>query len=156
MGRVTLRVHVRWQHLMSPLACALVLTGVLVGPNVPSGDAQPTGTHWLATWGASPEAAVAGTLSATGFDNETVRDIIFPSIGGNAVRVQFANTFGQEPLEIGKAAIGVDSEKGGLVPNENGPLSFGWSSAVLATSTPATKYQDLIWVVKADALVSSA
>ena len=143
-GGVPVRVLLPSRRLiLLALGCALLVTGGLAAPALSSGDTRFTSTHWLATWGASPQGVVPGTLSAVGFNNQTVRDIVFTSVGGNAVRVQFANTFGREPLEIGRAAIGVDTEKAGLVPNASGPVSFGWSSAVLARAglVPGTSVQ---------------
>jgi len=95
-------------------------------------DAQATRTQWIATWGASPQAAVPGTLSAVGFQDQTVRDIVATSVGGEWVRVQFANTFGRTSLEIGQAAVGVVDDPTGLAPSASQPLSFGASSAVLS------------------------
>jgi lysophospholipase L1-like esterase len=82
-------------------------------------------------------------LSAVGFDDQTVRDIIDTSVGGNTVRVQFANTFGRLPLDIGRAAVGIANEQAGLLPSASGPVSFGWSSAVLlrAGVVPDTNVQ---------------
>src|ERR1700746_2210398 len=52
---------------------------------------------WVTSWAASPQVAVPETLSATGFDDQTVRNIVFTSVGGNVVRVRFTNTFGTTP-----------------------------------------------------------
>jgi lysophospholipase L1-like esterase len=118
--------------ILFPSACALVVIATFVTPGVASGHAESRSAHWIATWGASPQGAISGTLSAAGFNDQTVRDILVTSIGGNSVRVRFSNTFGRDPLDIGEAAIGVASERTGLVPTMSGPMSFGASSAVLA------------------------
>jgi lysophospholipase L1-like esterase len=62
--------------------------------------------QWLATWGASPEAPVPGTPAADGFADQTIRNVVFTSVGGTMARVRFTNAFGTVPLEIGRAAIG--------------------------------------------------
>src|SRR5437016_4592193 len=59
------------------------------------------GGPWVTAWSASPQVAVPGTLSATGFDNQTVRNIVFTSAGGNAARVVLTNVFGTSPLRVG-------------------------------------------------------
>lgn len=113
-----------------PAACAVLVCGFIVPLSLASGAPASSGTHWVTTWAASPQVAVPGTLSETGFDNQTVRNIVFTSVGGSTVRVRFTNTFGREPLEIGRAAIGVHGALAG-VDGASVPLSFGGSSSVL-------------------------
>ena len=37
---------------------------------------------WVTSWAASPQVPVPGTPAAAGFDNQTVRNIVFTSSGG--------------------------------------------------------------------------
>ena len=46
-------------------------------------------------------------MSAGGFDNQTLREIVYPSAGGSQVRVRLSNVFGTQPLVVGAASIGV-------------------------------------------------
>lgn len=82
----------------------------------------PARTHWVATWSASPEADTPGTLSATGFRNQTVRNVVFTSAGGSEVRVLVTNAFGTSPLHVGHAAIGVRGRGAAVAHNQ--ALSF--------------------------------
>ena len=70
-----------------------------------TGDQSGFGHHqqWVSTWAASPQTAIPGSADATGFNNQTIRNIVFTSVGGNLVRVRFTNTFGDQPLQIGTA-----------------------------------------------------
>ncbi len=114
-----------------PVAGALALAGSLLLLTGASGQPLPTaGSHWLTTWGASPQVATPGTLAQTGFQDQTVRNVIFTSVGGSMVRVRFTNTFGSTPLRIARAAIGVRQTRGAVVPGTNHILSFGGSDAV--------------------------
>ncbi|MGH3172434.1 MAG: hypothetical protein ACRDPF_01010, partial [Streptosporangiaceae bacterium] len=45
--------------------------------------AAARGYDWVTSWAASPQDPVPGTLGMTGFHDQTVRNIIFPSVGGN-------------------------------------------------------------------------
>jgi hypothetical protein len=123
LGPLTMRSLLR--IFSPPFLCAVLLTANPITPTV--AGAKSATTQWLATWGASPQGPVPNTLSATGFDDQTVRDIVDTSVGGNTVRVQFANTFGRLPLDIGRAAIGIANDQAGLVPSSSGPVSFGWT-----------------------------
>jgi hypothetical protein len=91
VGAVTTRPLLR--ILSAPLLCAVLLTASLITPT--GTGARSATPQWLATWGASPQGPLPDTLSASGFNDQTVRDIIDTSVGGTTVRVQFANTFGR-------------------------------------------------------------
>jgi lysophospholipase L1-like esterase len=84
---------------------------------------------WVSSWSASPQAATPGSLAATGFDNQTVRNVVFTSAGGSLVRVRFTNTFGSQPLTIGRAAIAVAGSGANLASNST-PLSFAGQQSV--------------------------
>src|SRR5436190_12078216 len=68
-------------------------------------NGHPAG--WVSSWSASPQAATPGSQAETGFDHQTVRNIVFTSAGGSFVRVRFTNTFGGQPLAIGGATVAV-------------------------------------------------
>jgi lysophospholipase L1-like esterase len=91
----------------------------------------PRATHWVAAWGASPQSATSRNESANGFADQTIRNIVFSSIGGPMVRVELTNSFGLQPLEIGRAAIGVQAAGASVAPGTNQALSFSGSASVL-------------------------
>ena len=136
--------HIR-RHAWLPLAVALLVAASIglrlnFAPAAAArrhggaGRAQAAatdGTHWVAVWGASPQAATQSNLSAGGFADQTVRNIVFTSVGGTSVRVRFTNTFGTRPLQIGRAAIGVAGASASLVNGSDLPLSFGGHQSVL-------------------------
>lgn len=84
---------------------------------------------WVSTWAASPQVAVPGTPAATGFSDQTVRNIVFTSVGGDLVRVRFTNTFGTTPLQIGGASIAV-AGTGAATADPPVPLTFGGQSSI--------------------------
>src|SRR5262245_34876114 len=65
--------------------------------------------HWVATWAAasSPQLADAAQMRAAklDFQNQTVRQIIHVSLGGDTARVRLSNVFGPAKVEIGAAHI---------------------------------------------------
>ena len=56
---------------------------------------------WVATWAAAPMAAAPARLTApddfssAGFDDQTIRDIVWTSAGGQAARISLSNQFGR-------------------------------------------------------------
>src|SRR5713226_9770012 len=65
---------------------------------------RPAAASWVGTWAASPQQARpadltgAGDPTVTGFDDQTVREIVHVSIGGTAVRIHLSNAFSQQEL----------------------------------------------------------
>ena len=118
-----------------PIACLLLLRigGSLLDPDPPAAATSgpvPAGSHWIATWGTSPQAATAGNLSRAGFSDATIREVVLASAGGVRVRVRLTNAFGSGPLRIGRAAIALDRK---------GPNTVAGSSRALSSSPAAAR-----------------
>lgn len=110
-----------WARRIFPAVSMLV---VVMPLGLASARERRAGEHWVATWGASPQAPISGSLGASGFSNQTVRNVVFPSVGGTLVRVRFTNTFGQQPLVIGAAAIAERSKGAAVARGDSVRLTF--------------------------------
>src|SRR5439155_14244578 len=117
------------------VARAISLAAVLGLAGIPGAGAQVTaadgGGHWIATWGASPQAAtpsdvalLPGDVSAAGFTNQTVRNIVFTSVGGGALRVRLTNSFGSQPVTFDEVDVGVVASGADLVAGSSRRASF--------------------------------
>ncbi len=110
-----------------------------IGDAVVSSDAPasatpvpvPAGSHWITTWGASPQPATGGNLSRAGFRNATLREIVLTSAGGVRVRVRLTNAFGSAPLLVGLAAVAIDGSGPNTVPGTSRSLYFGGRRSVV-------------------------
>jgi lysophospholipase L1-like esterase len=143
-----LRFHHLRRYFWLPAALFLLLR---LGDSVLDGASSasvrlvpiPSGSHWVATWAASPQAATAGNLSGLGFHHATIREIVFTSAGGSRVRVRLSNAFGSLPLRIGRASVAWQSHGVGTIASTATPLYFDGRRSVLippgaeATSDPA-------------------
>lgn len=69
-------------------------------------------------------------FAVNGFANQTVRDIVYPSIGGNEVRLRLSNTFGTGPVTISDVSVGVVLTGATLAPGTSHPVSFGGQYSV--------------------------
>ena len=87
-------------------------------------------SRWIAAWAASPQAASPRGRFATGFENQTVRNVVFSSIGGSMVRVRLTNAFGAAPLAIGRATVGISTRNGGLAPGTARFVTFAGRPSV--------------------------
>lgn len=113
---------------LTGLMLALALAGCTT---LPAASTRQPG--WVGAWGASPTLPAAG---ARAFDNQTVRQTVRLSQGGDSVRVRFSNEYGETPLEIGAATIALVGFDG-KVDGQHVPLSFsGRPSATLPAGAP--------------------
>ncbi|HZT30718.1 MAG TPA: SGNH/GDSL hydrolase family protein [Bryobacteraceae bacterium] len=91
-------------------------------------------THWVATWGASPAPQLPDEAQMRAakleFQNQTVREIVHTSIGGNTVRVRLSNAYGKQPVEIGAAHIAVRAKGSVIAPGSDRTLIFGGRTAI--------------------------
>jgi lysophospholipase L1-like esterase len=86
---------------------------------------------WVGTWSTAmhqPDLGVPG-LANTGFNNQTLRQIVHTSIGGRRVRVRLS-TFGAQGLVVGAAHIALRASGAGIVPNSDRTLTFGGKASV--------------------------
>ena len=102
----------------------LVIAGLLAL----AAPAQAATAQWIASWGASPQppSAAGGGLGANKtFKDQTIRQIVRISAGGDRVRVRLTNEYGTKPLAIGAASIAVAAADGAVVTGSEKPLTFG-------------------------------
>jgi lysophospholipase L1-like esterase len=111
-------------------ATAIVLAGAGFGLATALSGSGPAGDGWVASWGASPMAGTSADETTGGLSGQTVRNIIFTSVGGEAVRVRVSNTFGARPLTVAKASVGAVLAGAGLVQGGSEPLTFGGKARV--------------------------
>ena len=140
-----------WKRILS----ALILAGVAFSPVV--AQRPQTGGHWVGTWSAAlvarpqpagqsaatpaqpPPAAPQGQGRGGGrggglpasFNNQTLRQIVHTTVGGDQVRVVFSNVFGSAPLPIEAAEVALRDKDALLVARSAHPLTFGGRSSAI-------------------------
>jgi len=86
--------------------------------------------HWIGTWGNAlhqPDLGVPG-LANSGFNNQTLRQIVHISVGGPSVRVRLS-TFGASSVVIGAAHIALGATAS-IVPGSDRTLTFGGTPSI--------------------------
>ena len=130
--------HVPIRRLAAGLTAAALLPGLAVLLPVVSSNALPTAARFglgdgrVASWAASPMAGTSlrSAVAYAGFANQTVRNIIDTSVGGDELRVQVSNTFGTAPLTVGAVSVGVVLDGAQLVPGTTRPVTFHGAASV--------------------------
>lgn len=89
-------------------------------------------SRWVATWGSSPFGFLAfGAAPAPGpFANQTVRQKLRISVGGDQVRIRFSNELGTSPLVIGAATVAFAGADSAIDPASLRPLTFGGARSI--------------------------
>jgi lysophospholipase L1-like esterase len=123
---------IRLGLLSAVVLLVMAATIAVVAGSRPAAAARrgSAGDGWVTSWSASPQVAAPGTLSAAGFDNQTVRDIIFSSVGGDPIRLELTNVFGASPLGVGRVTVAVAGPGAAVVPGTIHPVTFGGSASL--------------------------
>ena len=117
------------------LCAAATMIGVLAGvPYAVSDDHEPGDR--VQSWAVGHITHLpAGTAQ---YNNQTIREIVHTSVGGDQVRVRISNTFGSAPLVIGAAHVAVSSSGSSIVPGTDRALTFGGRiSVTIPAGAPA-------------------
>lgn len=89
--------------------------------------------QWVQTWGAAPlppTAAIGPFPGTPSFNNQTVRQTVRVSAGGERIRIRFTNEYGTKPLVIGAARIALSDEKGNIQSGRSRPVLFSGQPSV--------------------------
>ena len=121
-------------------ALAMCVAGAVVAAvPLPASAAEPrppgTMPQWVNAWQGSPvpggTIAGSGCPADQGLTNQTVRNIVFLSAGGDQVRVRLTNAFGTRPLRVGAASVAVAGSGAAIVSGSGRVLRFAGHPSVL-------------------------
>jgi len=130
-GGTSRRVAGRLIRFGLPGAFALLLLVVTIAVFVSSRPiAAARRGGWVTSWSASPQTATPRTLAAAGFDDQTLREIIFPSVGGDEIRLEMTNVFGTSALLIGHVTVALAGLGASVVPGTIHPVTFAGRPSV--------------------------
>src|SRR6185295_14124211 len=96
---------------VAALALAVV---ALSGAPTDSRAVVRTEDHAVASWAAAPVSAAPA--DANRINNQTVRNVIHLSVGGDKVRVKFSNRYGTAALVLTAASVAIRSGGESIVP----------------------------------------
>ena len=110
------------------LAFIFLLSTALTGVELQAQDHNDS--RWVTSWTTSPSTLLPDGENSSAVTNQTLRLITHTSIGGSSVRLRFSNLHGDRPMQIGAAAIALQSAGSSIRAGSSKPLSFGGQSAV--------------------------
>lgn len=107
----SLRYLIPTLSVLAGLLFALIL---LAFSNPEQPKTSDTGEKWVGTWTTSPQLVEPRNNPPTpGLSNNTLRQVVCVSIGGDSLRVRFSNEFSKSPVTMKAVhiALSVDSSK---------------------------------------------
>ena len=75
-----------------------------------------------ASWATAPVSAAPAESNQ--INNQTIRNVVHVSLGGDSIRVKLSNRYGTTPLRIEAAAVGIAAGNGQIAPGSARPLRF--------------------------------
>jgi lysophospholipase L1-like esterase len=92
--------------------------------NAPAAETQSGNDHWINTWTAGPMPPWAGGPLPIGFFDQSVRQVVRISLGGDRVRVRLSNEFGLRPVEVSAAHLALAGAGGMIQTDTDRALTF--------------------------------
>lgn len=105
-------------------AFAFVLAAITLAGNA----AADRESRFVASWSVGHINPMPANIVQ--YSNQTLREVVRLSAGGEYVRVRIANTYGSDTLTIGEARIALAATGAGVVPRSDRPLTFGSRTTV--------------------------
>ena len=104
--------------------------GEAVGGTAGTGGSEPD--HWVGTWGTSPQLTETNNNppNPPGLANNTLRQIVYVSIGGSELRVQISNEFGNGPVTINSVHVANATSGSSIDTGSDVALTFSSSPSV--------------------------
>jgi lysophospholipase L1-like esterase len=119
----------RYRNL-APSAIALAIFAMPVLP-LTAAFAGNGNEQWIGSWSTALHAPeiIPEQPGSPGFNNQTLRQIVHTSIGGDRVRVRLS-TFGASPLVVGAAHIARRAAGAAIMPGTDRPLTFSGNPSI--------------------------
>ena len=109
--------------------CGIVACFILSDCTNPTQRGKTQTKKWVGTWAAAPQLVEPYNLPpAPGLTNNTLRQVVRVSIGGDSLRLRFSNIFGKQPVTMKSVAVAV-SVNGNVIDSlTQKPLVFRGAS----------------------------
>lgn len=110
---------------------AFILIAVIVSPSA-GAEKRSAGGHWVSAWSTAIHSPLQfpGLPPTPVFENQTLRMVVRPTIGGGSLRVRLSNAFGSSALTVGAAHVALVQQGAKIVPESDRTLTFGGRSSI--------------------------
>lgn len=118
-----------WHHLILGLLTALLFLPL---------NSNAQSEKWVGTWTTSPQLVEThNNPPAPGLSNNTIRQVLKVSIGGDTLRMRFSNEFSEEAVTMREVRIAVSTGLDTILSDTETQLFFGGDTEVTMESGSA-------------------
>ena len=103
-------------------------------PQPPIAGASPAAQAPSQAAPVGPPPGPPGAPAVRNFNNQTLRLIVHPSMGGDRVRIVLSNAFGTAPLVVGAANVALRDSEAAIVSKSSRQLKFSGSASTTVPS----------------------
>ena len=130
-------VYKRFQSFRHSFVALIAFTGLLFTlicftfsnpelTGIPNSDEE-----WVGIWSTAPQLVEPHNMPPEpGLSNNSLRQVVRVSLGGDSLRVRFSNEFGSSPVTMDAVHIAVSAGSGAIDPNTDQALRFDGESMV--------------------------
>lgn len=122
-------VSVAGPAVSAPASAAAPATAA-AAPAARSAATSARAADWVSTWGGSAMSPSALVSPVQTLDDQTVRNIIYTTAGGNTLRIRVSNAFGDRTVTIGAATVARQVSGAAVDPATLRALTFGGHRSV--------------------------
>jgi lysophospholipase L1-like esterase len=79
---------------------------------------------WTGSWSAAPAPPGTDGLPGRGLRDQTLREVVHTTLGGDQVRIRLTNVFGAGPLTVDDVAVATRGAGASVVPGTSRPVTF--------------------------------
>lgn len=98
---------------------------------LPEGDIPVVINEWVGTWGTAPQLTEPNNMPPSpGLSNNTLRQVVRVSIGGNKVRLKFSNQYGNSPVVMNSVHLAVSAGGSSIQAGTDKVITFGGKESV--------------------------
>lgn len=110
------------------MVISLASVWLVQNPEALAGD---TGKKWVGTWSTAPQLVEPGNMPPSpGLTNNSLRQVVRVSIGGDTLRVKFSNEFSTSVVTMNSVQIAVSTGGNSINVSTNKELKFNGNSLV--------------------------
>jgi lysophospholipase L1-like esterase len=111
----------------------LTLFILIFTTNLQAQERQQQHQKWITSFAFSPQGneVLFAPFTVAPLNNQTIRNIVHLSLGGEKIRVRISNQFGDKPLAINAASVGVKATDANIVQGTLNTLFFGGQTSII-------------------------
>jgi lysophospholipase L1-like esterase len=109
-----------------------IIVAVILSLSARAETAKSGGGHWVSAWSDAVHTPLPfpDLPASPVIENQTIRMIVRPTLGGERLRIRFSNGFGTTPIVIGAAHVALLSKGAQISPESDRALTFSGKSSV--------------------------